>query len=456
MMAVTGTGILTLSEHELNACKPIQGEGGRAIRAFCPFHGSDKQRSLRVDVSTGRFYCFACGAWGYTEEARRRWRDSRQQERRGAQPTRPRQALRSIPRPKPQKEPEPARPDLPDLMQRFQAALPGSLGEEYLRRRGIPLEVAERHGVGYAAADTWPGRRWKWGRVVFPLTDPGGRIINVYGRAVGANDKVPKQHRHDLLSGDKAYFGGAALCDGEGPLFVCEGPFDALALMAAGVKRATAIIGVKGWRWAWAKDVQAIVLALDGDQAGQAAWQEIARGARLRGKQVYVLPPEAYGGHKDAAAAWAAGALKVGDIPKPAADPVQAERWDEAEAYRLFKEALDATAKAYEIAQPAWCHPLFDAIEKAWDAKDMGALRATTQRAVTLAREVIDRSPPKKGAEQPKKPAKRRYGTDRKDVPRCHGCGAEVQHWTVTRCQHCRNKDREDATRGPRMAQDGF
>jgi len=44
---------LTLSEAQLSACKPIHGEGGRAIRAFCPFHGSDKQRSLRVDVATG-------------------------------------------------------------------------------------------------------------------------------------------------------------------------------------------------------------------------------------------------------------------------------------------------------------------------------------------------------------------------------------------------------------------
>ena len=59
---------LTLTEAELNACRPVRGEGGRAIRAFCPFHGSDNQRSLRVDMNTGRFNCFACGAWGYTEE----------------------------------------------------------------------------------------------------------------------------------------------------------------------------------------------------------------------------------------------------------------------------------------------------------------------------------------------------------------------------------------------------
>jgi DNA primase len=39
--------------------------------ALCPFHGSDRQRSLRVQVHSGRFVCFACGAWGlYGDGAR--------------------------------------------------------------------------------------------------------------------------------------------------------------------------------------------------------------------------------------------------------------------------------------------------------------------------------------------------------------------------------------------------
>src|SRR5437773_4978531 len=56
---------VTLSEADLAACKPMAGEGGHVLRALCPFHGSDHQRSLRVTVATGRFVCFACGAWGY-------------------------------------------------------------------------------------------------------------------------------------------------------------------------------------------------------------------------------------------------------------------------------------------------------------------------------------------------------------------------------------------------------
>ena len=71
---------LTLSEADLAACRPIVGEGGHVLRALCPFHGSDRQRSLRVQVRSGRFVCFACGAWGYMETARAQWREEQQRQ----------------------------------------------------------------------------------------------------------------------------------------------------------------------------------------------------------------------------------------------------------------------------------------------------------------------------------------------------------------------------------------
>ncbi len=70
---------VTLSANQLAACRPVPGERGRVLRARCPFHGGDHQRSLRVRVETGRFQCFACGAWGYTEEAREKWQRDREQ-----------------------------------------------------------------------------------------------------------------------------------------------------------------------------------------------------------------------------------------------------------------------------------------------------------------------------------------------------------------------------------------
>jgi Toprim domain len=326
---------LTLTEADLAACRPIAGEGGHVLRALCPFHGSDHQRSLRVTLVSGRFVCFACGAWGYLAEARQRWREEQQRQvalrrpparsrRAPSQQRAPQSATAARPSPHPTTAPEPA-PALPALVPHlaaFQAALPGSRGEAYLRQRGIPLALAQQLGVGYAAPGTWPhpARDWQGGRLVFPHTTPDGCLVNLYGRAVGAAEKVPKAQRHDHLPGDKGYFNATALREGTGLLFVCEGAFDTLSLMAAGVPRVVAIFGVHGWRWAWARAVRELVFALDADAAGQQQWRDLARHAALRGKRVAVLPPETYGGYKDANEAWMAGALRSGAWSAAAGD----------------------------------------------------------------------------------------------------------------------------------------
>ena len=182
------------------------------------------------------------------------------------------------------------------------------------RQRGIPLALAQQLDVGYAApgAGPHPARDWRGGRVVFPHTTPDGRLVNLYGRAVGTAEQVPKAKRHDHLPGAKGYFNATALLGDAGPLWVCEGAFDMLSLLAAGVPRVVAIFGVQGWRWDWAREVRALVFALDADPAGQQQWRQLGRQEALRGKQVAVLSAAAYGGYKDVSAAWAAGVLAVG------------------------------------------------------------------------------------------------------------------------------------------------
>jgi hypothetical protein len=282
------------------------------LTSYAPsFDGSDRQRSLRVQVHSGRFVCFACGAWGYMDTARAQWREEQQRQAALRRPSAHRQRLthrrqspppRSRPpaaaaRPRSADPPaprasDPARPDLAQHLAAFQAALPGSCGAAYLQQRGIPLALAQQHGVGYAAPGTWlhAARDWRGGRVVFPHTTPDGHVVNLYGRAVGTAEQVPKAKRHDHLPGAKGYFNAVALQAGPGPLWVCEGAFDALALLAAGVPRVAAIFGVQGWRWDWAREVRDLVFALDADAAGQQQWRQLARQAALRGKRVAVLP----------------------------------------------------------------------------------------------------------------------------------------------------------------------
>ena len=131
--------------------------------------------------------------------------------------------------------------------------------------------------------------------MVFHHTTPDGSVVNLYGRAVGTAEQVPKAKRHDHLPGAKGDFNATALHPGAGALWVCEGAFDALALRATGVSHVVAIFGVQGWRWDWVRDIRELVFALDADTAGQQQWQALARQAALRGKRVTVLPPHAYG-----------------------------------------------------------------------------------------------------------------------------------------------------------------
>jgi hypothetical protein len=290
-------------------------------------------------VHSGRFVCFACGAWGYMDTARAQWREEQQRQATFRRPPARRQSMPSrrpppppLPRPPAAgartrsaeppaaRESTPGRPDLAQQLAAFQAALPGSCGDTYLQQRGIPLALAQEFGVGYAAPGTWShaARDWRGGRVVFPHTMPDGSLVNLYGRAVGTAEQVPKAMRHDHLPGAKGYFNATALQAGPGPLWVCEGACDALALLAAGVPRVAAIFGVQGWRWDWAREVRELVFALDADAAGQQQWRQLARQAALRGKQVRVLPTAAYGGYKDVNEAWAAGVLAVGTGPAAA------------------------------------------------------------------------------------------------------------------------------------------
>ncbi len=304
----------TLTESELSRLKPIRGEGGRSWRAYCPFHGSDQQRSLRVDTESGRFHCFACEAWGYMDWARKYPSGSGLNS--VSSTNRPQRSIPGVATSLSKAIAAQSQPGLEEHLKAYEAALADSLGEEYLLERKIPIDLARRHRVGYAAAGKWAHRGergqairdWHFGRLVFPHTGPDNHVVNLYGRALG--DAAPKSLRHDHLPGAKAYFNFPALEESE--VFLCEGPFDAMSLMAAAPGlAAVAIFGVKGWRHEWCVRPRTITLALDSDSAGQSAWRSLARQLALRGKKVRVLSAEAFGGAKDANEAWMLGTLRL-------------------------------------------------------------------------------------------------------------------------------------------------
>jgi hypothetical protein len=93
--------------------------------------------------------------------------------------------------------------------------------------------------------------------------------VNLDGRAVGPAAQAPQAPRHEHLPGAKGDGNATALQADAGPLWVCEGAGDALALRAAGLPRVVAICGLQGWRWDWVREVRTLVFALDADAAGQ-------------------------------------------------------------------------------------------------------------------------------------------------------------------------------------------
>ncbi len=290
-------------------------------RGACPLHGGNNPTAFRVDPESLMWTCYTGCQRSGDPLAFLNGGESPRGPRFGEivhlaaemAKTAPQMrilTLASKPLTKPNPVPDLAR--LQNQIKQFQRNLPGSWGERYLQLRSIPLELAQTCGIGYAPLGQWPhaSRDWKWGRLVFPHTNPQGQLINLYGRAVGTDDKVPSAVRHDHLPGSKGYFCAQALTSGEGPVYVCEGPFDALSLLAAGHTRVLATFGARSWRWDWAHPVKHLVFALDQDQAGQRAQQSLARGALMRGKKASAISRESLENSKDINQWWCSG-LKI-------------------------------------------------------------------------------------------------------------------------------------------------
>lgn len=281
-----------------NHLRPVTA-GGR-MRAGCPFHGSDRQRSLTVNTETGRFQCFSCGVWGYTEQARADYLERTKGDRsRALQPwQRPSGALKLRSDPK---EPE----ALPEDWRRRLTAWRSSLPEaaEYLAGRRVPLELVRQLGGGVG---TFGGAR----RLVLPHTNPAGELVSLYGRRIDGADDAKHYHLPGRVKG----WLNAPIVAEASELWICEGPFDALALMAAGIPHAVAVFGVQGIRWNWLPhSVRRLVLAFDVDETGRKAILEHAPQAILRGLDVLQVTPDELGGAKDVAEAWQSGTLRLTD-----------------------------------------------------------------------------------------------------------------------------------------------
>jgi DNA primase len=282
---------------------------GRKYVALCPFH-KEKSPSFQIDPELGLFHCFGCGAGGDAialhmrasgddfpaaiEALARRYRIPIPEiaERPGAGLHRQRDPAAALEAAQAYFRTQLARNDLP---------------RAYLAKRQIPPALQERFGLGFAP-DGWQnlldalrgqvaiedleavglvGRsesgqlydRFRL-RLMFPIHSPSGRIVGFGGRTLG-DDRAKY-----VNTAETAFFKKGELLFGlyqakraireAGQAVLVEGYFDVLAMAAAGVETAVAGMGTAltpEQAQLLTRFGDEVVLAYDGDEAGQAAAQ---------------------------------------------------------------------------------------------------------------------------------------------------------------------------------------
>ncbi len=318
--------------HVLSECDLDVDVSGERLRAFCPIHGSDHQRSLSIDADSGWGFCHCCHVTVLVEEYAP---DVAETLRRGDSLSGPPQMtdIRRAPFTH-SHSPRPRPPAVRPQWQRDEVAalcatwplmceeLSSARASAYLDERAIPPEVAQAAGIGYlsrAAAEEAPIlpeqrdllSRWI-GRVVFPLGSPDGR--GFIGRTLWYWEPGMDEMEHKRLLEERdvkrwiktnpAGWFGPHPAHFAPTLILVEGGFDRLALIAAGIpsQALVALVGTAArveWIVRFAPQARRVVLALDGDEGGRDAMKRLADEFQDAGLTVACCPPPPDGWGKD-------------------------------------------------------------------------------------------------------------------------------------------------------------
>jgi len=254
-------------------------------------HGGDNRESMEADFETGWVKCFTAGCLGRISDHPDTYGTRNDDV--------PRPVSRPVPPPPPPLLSKAA--GLMKALERASARLSRSPGANYLEGRNISPTLALTVGMGWGQTGALANR------IVFPLTDPAGVPTSATGRAI-VDAVTPKYRNLAVKDGyPKGWFNGGAISrvrESGSVLYVCEGPFDALALIAGGVEDAIAILGVDDFRPSWLVGVREMVICFDADEAGREKRADFAFAAAGVGARVSLLSPDALDGCKDLGEYW--------------------------------------------------------------------------------------------------------------------------------------------------------
>jgi DNA primase len=333
-----------------SALPDLRRAGGR-LRASCPIHGSDHQRSLSIEETgdyAGFGRCFACGAEVLVEDMNPD--AARRLAAMGTRLTTPERLLRPIQRPTPTEGTPKQRQEcaaLEVLEPRMRRALLASeRARAYLAGRGIPLELAEAQGIGYIPpeaaklSELRPLQKWL-DRLIFPLSSPdgrgyAGRALHLWQPGMDENEHkallealagqeqeaseaahergkyLPVLHRRWEKTYPAGWYGLADLDPDCEHVILVEGPFDRLALVAACGDFAGHIVALVGSRDGRAGDwlparVQRAIIGLDGDEKGREAAEALRLSLAEKGISGVICTPPDDGLGKDWSERWRRG-----------------------------------------------------------------------------------------------------------------------------------------------------
>lgn len=276
----------------LNDLTHTQQRYGR-IRAFCPIHGSDRQRSLSIAAHgdmQGWGHCHSCKATVVIAELN------------------PDSAKRlgyrgellpvDIPEQQAEKWQREELAALQSLYPAMQQALSRKTPRAYLAERGIPYNLVETLGIGYLPQLTeqqvkrYPQlKKWQ-DRLIFPYASYAGDI-GYLGRSLALWHPGMDENEHKRLleeQGIRRYektwraglFHQRPLETYE-HINLVEGPFDWLALLAEGLTESVALAGTDIEIAALPLNIASVTLAFDSDQAGNDAAQKLSKELRRKG-----------------------------------------------------------------------------------------------------------------------------------------------------------------------------
>ena len=284
---------------------------GSNYNGLCPFH-SEKTPSFTVFPDTQHFFCFGCEAGGDAFSFIMRTENL---DYKGAIEFLAKRGGVDLPTQQDSWRPTVSRQRVFDMNLiaarfwrecLFDPAI-GRAGMEYLtEKRGLPLSIIRRFGLGYAPNDYgalttvlsregYTPEEIKEGflgtisqkngrlydlfrdRVMFPVIDNTGNVIAFSGRDVGGQDNRKYVNSSDTPAFQKRKnlfalnFAKNHCAD---QLILCEGNIDVVSLHAAGFENAVASLGTAltdEQARIMAKYTKQVILAYDSDEAGQRA-----------------------------------------------------------------------------------------------------------------------------------------------------------------------------------------